>query len=192
MTTATATPTTTPTAATAPRRSGSAAALLAFALVAATSFAGCDLLHLVGHGLDRQAAAPSAAASPSASGAASQGSGPLALIPAQQGTDLALAEGTLRLTDRCVLLVQPSARVLLVWPEDRTRWDPTTKTIAFTNFDGTTVVARDGDVISVGGSGDRNGDATAAAAWLARTTWVAPPDPSCPTDVYWFVGVLGR
>jgi len=141
---------------------------------------------------------PSASTSPSPSpGTPSNGSGgkwgPLAVVPPQDGADTARSEGTLRITDTCVFLDQPGGPSLLVWPADRTTWNGQTRTITFANFDGTTVSARDGTPVVLGGSGDSNdASGTTTEAWLARTPWVAPPAASCPAESRWWVGALIR
>jgi hypothetical protein len=119
--------------------------------------------------------------------------GPLAVVPPQDGADTARTEGTLRITSSCVFLVQQGRPVLLVWPADRTTWSAATETIAFANSDGSRVSAGNGMRVVLGGGGDSNDEAgTTTEAWLARTTWVARPDPSCPLDARWWVGALSR
>lgn len=119
--------------------------------------------------------------------------GPLAVVPPQDGADTARREGTLRITDTCVFLVTRGGPVLLVWPADRTKWNAETRTIAFANFDGSTVSVSDGTPVVLGGGGDSNDESgTTTEAWLARTRWVARPAASCPLDSRWWVGVLTR
>ncbi len=116
----------------------------------------------------------------------SGGWGHLAVVPPQDGADTARTEGTLRVTDTCVLLDRPGGPVLLVWPADRTSWNPGARTIAFSNFDGTPVSAGDGSRVVLGGSGDSKDESgTTTEAWLARTPWVARPADSCPLDSRW-------
>jgi hypothetical protein len=112
-------------------------------------------------------------------------------MPPQDGADTARTEGVLRITSACVLLVTSRGPFLLLWPADRTTWDAETKTITFASFDGSTVSAGDGAPVIVGGSGDSGEDAgNAIEAWLAATPWVAPPDPSCPLKMRWWVGAI--
>jgi hypothetical protein len=119
--------------------------------------------------------------------------GPLAVVPPQDGADTARTEGTLRVTDSCVFLVTTGGPVLLVWPADRTTWNPQARTVAFANFDGSTVSVGDGTPVVLGGGGDNNDESgTTTEAWLARTQWVARPAPSCPLDSRWWVGALTR
>ncbi len=138
------------------------------------------------------ALAESATLPPPASGSGAAW-GPLAVVPPQDGADTARTEGTLRITDACAFLDQRGGPSLLVWPADRTTWDGQTRTITFANFDGSTVSARDGMSVVLGGSGDSNDESgTTTEAWLARTPWVQPPAPSCPAESRWWVGALMR
>lgn len=119
--------------------------------------------------------------------------GPLAVVPPQDGADTARTEGTLRITDTCVFLDGPGGSSLLVWPADRTNWNAQTRTIAFSNFDGSTVSAGDGTAVVLGGSGDSMDESgTTTEAWLARTPWVTRPADSCPLESRWWVGALTR
>lgn len=171
-------------------RVGAAPSLGAAFLVAAALVASC------------QFAAPTPTAGPSGSGAASPSApvsspekpwGPLAVIPPQDGTDLALAEGTLDIAETCVYLVSNGEQMLLFWPADRTRWIEEARAISFSNFDGTTVAASDGDVVTVIGGGDSTAESgLSGREWASRTTWVAPPDPSCFAEVRYGVGGLTR
>lgn len=115
--------------------------------------------------------------------------GPLAVIPGPQGGDAALTGGTLRITDACVFLDKPGGdQVLLFWPAEGTAWEAATRTIRFTNRDGTTVTLRDGDAVRFGGGGDRTEESgVPGAEWVEGTHWVARPDPACPTDARWGV-----
>jgi hypothetical protein len=119
--------------------------------------------------------------------------GPLAVVPRQDGTDLTRLEGTLRITDSCVVLEEWSGeKTLLIWHDDQTWWNPQTRSITFRNFDGTIVTKRDGDHIVLGGSVDTQEESgITPAEFLARTTWVARPGPSCPLDRRWDVGIVG-
>jgi len=109
--------------------------------------------------------------------------GPLALIP-PSGTDPARAEGTLRITERCVYLRSAGKQMLLFWPADRTRWNGRNRAITFSNFDGTVVTVRDRDAVVLGGGGDSEAESgISAREWVRRTVWVAPPDASCSAEV---------
>ena len=126
-------------------------------------------------------------------GPSSGGWGPLAVVPPQGGADTARTEGELRITDSCVFLATRGGHVLLLWPADRTTWNAQARTIAFSNYDGSTVSAGDGTAVVLGGSGDRNEESgTTTEAWLARTPWVARPAGSCPVASRWWVGALTR
>ncbi len=119
--------------------------------------------------------------------------GPLAVVPPQDGTDTARAEGTLRITDACVFLARTGGPVLLVWLADRTTWDAQDRTIAFANFDGSTVTVSDGTRVVLTGGGDSSDESgTTAEEWLARTQWIARPAASCPLDSRWWVGGVER
>ena len=115
--------------------------------------------------------------------------GPLAVVPGPPGGDAALVGGTLRITDACVLLETPGDDpVLLVWPAEGTAWEAATRTIRFTNRDGTTASLRDGDTVKFGGGGDSTEEGgVPGIEWVEATQWTARPDPSCPTDVRWGV-----
>jgi hypothetical protein len=115
------------------------------------------------------------------------------VVPPQEGADTARNEGTLRITETCVVLVTKGGPLLLVWPADRTTWNGDTRSIAFANFDGRTVTATDGAPVAVGGSGDSRAESgLTMEAWLAKTPWVARPKVECPLDARWWVGALAR
>lgn len=140
---------------------------------------------------------PAASSTPSVvpgeSPSSGSGWGPLAVVPPQGGADTARNEGTLRITETCVVLVTRGGPVLLVWPADRTTWNAEERSIAFANYDGSTVTASDGAYVVVGGSGDSNEESgMTTEAWLARTPWVARPAASCPLEARWWVGALTR
>lgn len=171
-------------------RVGAAPALGAAFLIVAALVASC------------QSVTPQPTAQPSGSGAASPSApvsspespwGPLAVIPPQDGTDLSLAVGTLDITETCVYLVWKGEKTMLFWPADRTRWIKEARAISFSNFDGTSVTASDGDAVSVIGGGDSTAESgLSGREWASRMTWVAPPDPSCFAEVRWGAGGLKR
>ena len=139
--------------------------------------------------------APSPSPFVAASGApATSGTwGPLAVIPPQEGADTARNEGTLRITEACVVLLTRGGPVLLTLPADRTTWLQEDRSIAFANYDGSRVTAGDGELVVVGGSGDSVEESgVTAEAWLARTPWVSRPADSCPLESRWTVGALSR
>lgn len=87
---------------------------------------------------------------------------------------MALGGGVLRVTDECVTLEGRDA--LLVWPADRTDWDPAARTITFEDSRGETLTLDDGDAVLLSGS------ATSAVEGDAHTEpdWINPPAESCP------------
>lgn len=116
--------------------------------------------------------------------------GPLAVVPPSGGVDEALATGTLHITDTCVFLEEAGDDLsVLIWPADRTTWDPDQRAITLKNLDGSTLSMRDGDRVRLGGGGDSVTESgVSGQEWVARTEWVAPPASSCPMDARWFVG----
>ncbi|MBA2719800.1 MAG: hypothetical protein H0U52_11260 [Chloroflexi bacterium] len=116
--------------------------------------------------------------------------GPLAVVPASGGVDEALATGTLHITDTCVFLEEAGDDLsVLVWPADRTTWDPDQQAITLENLNGSTLSMRDGDRVRLGGGGDSVTESgVSGEEWVARTEWVATPASSCPMDARWFVG----
>jgi hypothetical protein len=79
--------------------------------------------------------------------------------------------------------------MLLVWPDDRTRWDLDTQDIEFDNPDGTAESIVDGDRVTLGGGG---GSTSEDGAWVDQLPWIAAPVASCPLDAYWVVGSVER
>ena len=80
---------------------------------------------------------------------------------------------------------------LLYWPADRTTWDEASRTITFENFDGSSGTVGDGDEVVLGGSGGTETEGgVSGAEHVASVDWVAPPDPSCALDPWWYVGAL--
>ena len=119
--------------------------------------------------------------------------GPLAVIPPQDGTDLARNEGTLRITDTCVYLESTGELWLLVWPADLTTWSAESRTITFENYDGRVVSVGDGDHVVIGGGGDSEAESgISGEEWVRRAEWVAEPAPSCSLDPRFSVGVVGE
>lgn len=111
--------------------------------------------------------------------------GPLAVIdpvpPVAIGE--ALATGTIRITEECVLLDDGGSEVLLVWMADRTTWDPVARTVTFANNDGPVGTVGDGDHVVLGGGGE-----SAEEGKLRDIVWLSPPAPSCPGDERFTVG----
>lgn len=137
-------------------------------------------------------ASPTLAASPSvADPNAPIDWGPLAVVPPQGGTDLAVTAGTLRITETCVVLERQTGTTLLYWPADRARWVEDTREIRFANPDGTFATAQDGASVRVGGGGDSAVEGgLAGSEWINSIPWVVPPDPSCPIERRWGVSYL--
>lgn len=117
--------------------------------------------------------------------------GPLAVVPPQDGADQARIEGTLRITDACVVLESAGEAVLLFWPADRTTWTAPSRSITFDNYDGSVVTVRDGDHVVLGGGGDSETESGVSGTdWVRQMTWVAPPASSCTSDRRWGVGAV--
>lgn len=134
---------------------------------------------------------PSPTEVPSESQPATINWGPLAVVPGEDSADTARTEGTLRITDGCVSLFERGGPVLLLWPADRTTWDPEQKTITFANVDGTTATVGDGASVVLGGGGGSSAESgMKIEVWLAQLHWVAPPADGCLLDPYWAVGDL--
>jgi hypothetical protein len=118
----------------------------------------------------------------------SAGWGPLAVMNMNGGMD-ALTTGVLRITDDCVVLETAGGESeLLVWPADRARWDAATRSIGFTNPDGSQSTLRDGEAVSFGGGGDSTAEGgVSGAEWAASLDWVSPPHPNCPMEIRWYL-----
>ncbi len=117
--------------------------------------------------------------------------GPLAVVPPDDGSELAGIAGILRVTDGCVLLDERGDDVLLVWPADRTKWAAESGTVSFELSDGRTVTLADGDEVAFGGGGSSvDEDGIAVEDWVADISWVSAPRASCLTDTRWFVNDL--
>jgi len=109
--------------------------------------------------------------------------GPLALVEATG--DMARNEGMVVITDACVFLERDDERGLLVWPADRTRWNPGDRSISFTTLEGGEVTVESGQhvVLAGGGAGvGEDGD-----AWTETIQWARRPAPECVTRGAWFV-----
>ncbi len=137
-------------------------------------------------GLSRGDGSPGAGASASPT----ETWGPLAVVPQSSGFGEALATGTLHITDTCVFLEEAGDDLsVLVWPAERTTWNPGQQAITLENLDGRTLSMRDGDRVSLGGGGDSVTESgVSGEEWVARTEWVARPAATCPMDARWFVG----
>lgn len=118
--------------------------------------------------------------------------GPLAVVQAGNAGLDALIEGTIRITDECVLLEERGDMVLLVWPSNRIQWDKGSATVQFTDPNSGPVTIEDGQVVRLGGGGTSvNEGGLGAQEWLDSIKWIAEPPLSCVTDTRWSVsGVL--
>jgi hypothetical protein len=113
------------------------------------------------------------------------------MIRGNGGTDTGRQEGTLRVTDNCVLLETTAEVILLVWPADRTTWDSDTHRVDFLNVDGTSVSAGDATHVVLGGGGESNIESgTTSEAWLSSMPWVQRPSDFCPLTSRWIVGAV--
>lgn len=119
--------------------------------------------------------------------------GPLAVVAGSGSGGEALAHGTLQVTDHCVLLDESGEDVLLLWPADRTSWDPDTRTVTFEKDDGEAVPVGDGDEVRLGRGGssiDEGGPSD--EEFLAAVEWESEPAESCLTDARWGVNSVER
>jgi hypothetical protein len=92
-----------------------------------------------------------------------------------------------------VFLETTDGAVELVWPADRTTWDPRARSVTFQNVDRTRVTAEEAVLVVVGGGGDSSAESgITSEAWLNQTTWIQRPSASCPLDARWYVGALAR
>ncbi len=105
--------------------------------------------------------------------------GPLAVIDPEPPVHLgaALATGTIRITQDCVLLDEGAREVLLVWMAYRTTWNAADRSVTFRNLDGSAVTVGDGDQVELGGAGE-----SAEEGGPHEVVWLSPPSPSCPRD----------
>jgi hypothetical protein len=117
--------------------------------------------------------------------------GPLALILSTEGGDTARSEGSLDLAGSCATLHSTGEIALLVWPIDRTSWNADDGSVAFRNSDGSPTVARNGDLVVVGGSGESFEEAgITLQEWEAQQRWAISPSGQCRADAYWVVDDL--
>jgi hypothetical protein len=113
--------------------------------------------------------------------------GPLAVVRTDAGME-AREEGRLVLTDECAFIERQGERMLLVWPVERTKWDPTTAEVSFERFDGQIVSVRDGQDVVLGGGGSSEAeDGLSGEEWAAQFDWVASPAPGCVGEARWLV-----
>ncbi|HEX5827656.1 MAG TPA: hypothetical protein VFY23_09060 [Candidatus Limnocylindrales bacterium] len=107
---------------------------------------------------------------------------PLALERTDLGME-ALSHGTLTIDGACTWLVAGRDRWLLVWPEDRTRWDAVTGEVVFTHRDGVVKRVRHGQEVAFGGGAINDIDGIA----YTGVDWVLRPAPGCDTPTRWHV-----
>ena len=104
--------------------------------------------------------------------------GPLAVLEGSGGADALGGTGCARIDDDCVTMLRANGEnLLLVWHASEVRWDDEDREITFSaafDSDDESVTIRDGDVITVGGSG-LVGDVPVERDPL----WLAPPHESC-------------
>lgn len=118
--------------------------------------------------------------------------GPLAVTSADGSGGQALSQGTLQVTDECVLLDEQGEDVLLVWGAGQVTWNADERSVTIEDADGTVTVA-DGDEVRLSGGGssvEEGGDPS--EEWAAGIDWTSEPAPSCLTDTRWFVGDVER
>ncbi len=119
--------------------------------------------------------------------------GPLAVVAPPGVAMWARDEGTLRITDDCVYLMHQDEPTLLIWPSDQTTWDAATRTVTFTNSDGSTVTAGDGTTVVLGGGEvPRTDGVGSGGVQFGGMRWVAPPPDTCLVGSSWSVSAMGR
>jgi len=75
-----------------------------------------------------------------------------------------------------------------VWPADRTRWDPSSRSITVETIDGIRITFSDGDRVVVGGGGSSLAEGGQnSEEWASSMDWVRRPSDSCLRDIRWFV-----
>jgi hypothetical protein len=117
------------------------------------------------------------------------GWGPLAVVSATG--DQARTEGMLRITDECVFVERQGERELLVWPADRTTWNPGDRTISFQQLGGQQVTLESGQAVVLGGGGSHLAeDGLDGERWASSVDWIQAPAAACITDGRWFVSDL--
>jgi hypothetical protein len=128
---------------------------------------------------------------PATDGNSARDWGPLAVDDSQEAGE-ALMRGTINITDDCVILDEESGgEVLLVWPADRTRWDPSSRSITVQNFNGALNTFSDGNHLLIGGgASSAHEGGQSSSEWIASIEWVAEPRDACLRDVRWFVGEI--
>jgi hypothetical protein len=98
--------------------------------------------------------------------------GPLAVVENAGGME-ALTEGIVRIDQDCAYLDHGPEKTLLVWPANRTRWQPP-GSIVFERLDGERLVIENGHQYAFGGGSKPVVD------------WVNKPNLSCP-EAPWLI-----
>ncbi len=120
---------------------------------------------------------------------AAGGWGPLAVAQPSELSLEAQARGVLEVAASCAYLLGAGERLFLVWPGDRTAWRANDRSIALKAPDGSSVLLRDGDTVSLAGGGAGGREAGPLdASWANAVDWLVRPDPDCDTSTRWFVG----
>ncbi len=117
-------------------------------------------------------------------GGEAAGWGPLAVTSPQEGGAEARTEGAVSLTGRCLTVDGPEGEMTLLWPEDRTSWEPEAQAVEFVTGDGETVIVRDGEHVVLTGAAV---DGSSGQEWASGMDWVSRPAEECVTDRGWVV-----
>jgi hypothetical protein len=112
--------------------------------------------------------------------------GPLAVASSEEASQVRM-DGTVHVTDQCVLLEVQGEEVLLAWPAARTSWDPATRNITFTNRDGIRQIFSDTNRLMFQGTSSSAENGQTNEAWAASLEWASPPAGKCLRDVRLFV-----
>jgi len=114
--------------------------------------------------------------------------GPLAVADIDEGRK-ETASGRLALVDGCVMLRTDDGLHLLVWPQDRTRWDDEQQAVVFLDEPDQEEVLVMGSVVhfGAGGAGPPEAEQTVQET-LGAVDWASPPDPGCDPDGVRFIG----
>jgi len=108
--------------------------------------------------------------------------GPLAVQgPIDHADDAGLAGGELEIRDACVRIEGRDA--LLVWPSNRTSWDPDSQAILFEDNNGGrgSMELTEGTKVVLFGAGSRDFGS------LREIDWVNPPAEECRADIRYYI-----
>lgn len=119
--------------------------------------------------------------------------GPLAVAWGGWWSEGATPQGTIRITDRCVLMeAQNQETYLIVWPENTVRWEPESHAVVFDNQIDPPVALHDGDQVRISGVVFADYQEPTVKElppladypqyyWETATfNWFVKPDPQCP------------